>query len=121
MTPPAKVTVTTDRQEITLQPGGQVELEARIERREGFAGRVPIDVRNLPFGVRVMDVGLNGVLVTEKETARKFVLYCEPWVLPQTRSLYVMALPEGQEANAALPVTLRIDFRSSETRRAALR
>ena len=53
-----------------------------IERRNGFKGRVPLDVRGLPHGVRVLDIGLNGVLITERETTRTIVIYAEPWVVP---------------------------------------
>ena len=41
-----------------------------IERHNGFTGRVPISVMNLPHGVRVDDIGLNGVMITEHETTR---------------------------------------------------
>ena len=106
--PPANVSIVTDSSAITLRPGHETTLEARIERKNGFLGRVPLEVRNLPFGVKIQDVGLNGVLITEKETVRKFVLYCEPWVKPQTRMIFIMALPEGQTGVAAPPVTLTI-------------
>ena len=39
-----------------------------VERRNGFTGRIPLEVRGLPHGVRVLDIGLNGILITEKET-----------------------------------------------------
>ncbi|HLK56075.1 MAG TPA: WD40 repeat domain-containing protein [Chthonomonadaceae bacterium] len=106
--PAANVAVTTDITEVTLHPGQETLVEARIERRNQFGGRVPVDVRNLPFGVKVLDVGLNGVLITEKETSRKFVLYCEPWVQPQSRPIYVLALPENQGSAAAPPLLLTI-------------
>jgi hypothetical protein len=83
-------------------------VEARVTRQNRFGGRVPIDVQNLPFGVRVLDVGLNGVLVTEQDDARKFVLYCEPWVRPQTRPFYAVGNVEGGTPNAAPPLLLTI-------------
>ena len=69
---------------------------------------MPIDVRNLPYGVKVDDVGLNGVLITENETSRKFVIRSEPWVKPQTRLFYVTANVEGGVSNTALPLTLHV-------------
>src|SRR5205823_6044067 len=43
------IRVTTDVQRVSLQPGGSVEVEAQVERRNGFKGRVPIEVMNLPY------------------------------------------------------------------------
>ncbi len=104
----SKVQVVTDVRETTLRPGGETVVEARITRLNGFKGRVPLDVRNLPYGVKVDDVGLNGVLITENGTSRKFVIRCEPWVKPQSRLFYVTANVEGGVANTALPLTLVI-------------
>lgn len=106
--PNPDIRVATDRQEIVLHPGEETTVEAQIDRGK-FGGRIPIDVRNLPFGVRVQDVGLNGVLVTEQDSARSFTIYCEPWVKPQTRSIYVIGNVEGGVSNAARPLTLRIE------------
>jgi hypothetical protein len=104
----SKLQVVTDRREALVSPSGEVTLEARITRSGGFKGRVPLDVRNLPYGVKVDDVGLNGVLINENETSRKFVIRCEPWVKPQTRTIYVTANVEGGVSNTALPITLHV-------------
>ena len=60
--PDPDIRVTTDVRQVMLTPGGTAEVVAQVDRRNGFKGRVPIEVRNLPFGVQVRDVGLNGVL-----------------------------------------------------------
>ncbi len=104
----SNVTIETDRTETTITPGGATTVEARITRVNGFKGRVPLEVRNLPYGVRVDDIGLNGVLINESETSRKFVIRCEPWVRPQTRTFYVTAAVEGGVSNTAPPLTLRV-------------
>jgi len=67
-----------------------------ITRENGFAGRVPVDVKNLPFGVRILDVGLNGVLITESGTSRRFALWCEPWVQPLRRTVYATVRTETE-------------------------
>jgi len=102
------LTAETDKREIVLTPGSTTYIEATIERQNNFGGRVPLDVRNLPHGVRVTDIGLNGILIIEQESSRRFALYCEPWVKPQTRPIYVMATPDGGVATSALPLTLKI-------------
>ena len=60
-----------------------------------FAGRVPIEVKGLPHGVRVLNIGLNGILITEREKSREVVLYAEPWVKPLERPIVVFARREG--------------------------
>jgi hypothetical protein len=106
---PGDLVTTTEQAEITVRPGQEVRLTARIERRNGHAGRVPLDVRGLPHGVHVLDVGLNGILITEKESARTFAIYCEPWVQPTAHPIVVLARSErkGTE-HAAKSVLLRV-------------
>jgi hypothetical protein len=57
-----------------------------------------------------MNIGLNGILVTERDTSREVVLYAEPWVKPMTRPLVVLARREGKNTeHAARAVTLRVE------------
>ena len=84
-------------------------MTVHVERRNGFTGRVPLEVRGLPHGVRVLDIGLNGILLTEKDSARTVVLHAEPWVQPTTHPLVVLARREGKGTeHAARPVLLRV-------------
>jgi len=108
--PKPDIRVTTDVSSVTIQPGCTAVVEVNVERQNGFGGRVPIDVRNLPFGVRVLDVGLNGVLVTEQGNSRQFVLYAEPWVKPMTRPFYCVGRVESNPPteNASTPIMLTV-------------
>jgi hypothetical protein len=107
---PRDLVTTTKQSEVVLHPGREVTVTATIERRKGFKGRVPLDVRGLPHGVRVLDVGLNGILITEKETTRTFTLYCEPWVEPMSHPFVVLARREGDNTeHAARSVLLRVE------------
>jgi hypothetical protein len=106
---PGDLVTTTQQTEVSVKPGGQVRMTATIERRHGFAGRVPLEVRGLPHGVRVLDIGLNGILITEKETSRSFVIYAEPWVPPMTHPFVVLARREGKNTeHAAQSVMLNV-------------
>lgn len=62
--------------------------------------------------MRVLDVGLNGVLITESESARRFTVYCEPWVKPMQRLVYcTVRTKTGSPAPtevAAEPILLEI-------------
>ena len=69
VTPAPNLKVVRPRR-VAIRPGEEVSMKLSVERLRGLKGRVPIDVRNLPQGVRVLDIGLNGVLVTENQTER---------------------------------------------------
>lgn len=105
--PNLKVGFRPDR--VVIRPGERVEMTLTIERRNGFQGRVPINVMNLPFGVRVLHIGLNGVLVTESQTERSIFLYAEPWVKPMERPFYAVARCEAagtDDSTAPIPLVV---------------
>ncbi len=109
LTEPGDIVTTTVQSAVTIKPGGEVPVAVKVERRNGFTGRIPLEVRGLPHGVRVLDVGLNGILVTEQETTRTFVLYAEPWVKPTTHPFVVIARRESTGAeHAAKSVLLEV-------------
>jgi hypothetical protein len=57
----------------------------------------------------VLDIGLNGILITEKETERVVVIYAEPWVQAMDHPIVVLARREGKNTeHAAQSVLLRI-------------
>jgi hypothetical protein len=110
LAPKADLIVTTDANRIEVMPGKSVTLTVTVERHNGFTGRVPVSVMNLPHGVRVDDVGLNGVMITEQETSRVIHIVAEPWVEAQSQPLLIVGRvevnsPLRNEA-AALPVEL---------------
>lgn len=106
---PGDLVTTVKESEVTIKPGGQSKLTVHIERRNGFAGRVPIEVRGLPHGIRVLDIGLNGILVNEDETTRTVVIYAEPWVQAQVHPFVVLARREGKSTeHAAKSVMLKV-------------
>jgi WD40 repeat protein len=106
---PGDLVTTAEQSEVTVLPGREVRLSVQIERRQGFAGRVPIEVRGLPHGVRVLDIGLNGILITERETRRTFVIYAEPWVEPMEHPFVILARREGKGTEyAAKSVLLKV-------------
>jgi len=109
----------TTASEVVIRPGAETRFTVKVERHFGFKGRVPIDVRGLPHGVRVMNIGLSGILVLPGDTQREVVLYAEPWVTPLTRSVTVTARSERTTGElrgkapkdteyATPPVTLRV-------------
>ena len=110
--PSPELLVWTDPQQVVLEPGGKVTVSIRVQRQRGFAGRIPFDVRNLPPGVIVTDVGLNGVLITEAETTQRFTLSAESWVKPMEQPIFVVGRIETTSPQRsdfpAKPITLVI-------------
>jgi len=105
-----EISTTTEQSEITVKPGGEVKLTVKIERNDPkFNGRVPLEVQGLPHGVRVLDIGLNGILVLPGQKSRTVTIYCEPWVKEMEHPIVVLAKREGKNTDhAARPVLLKI-------------
>jgi WD40 repeat protein len=95
---PADLIVNNGETRLAIAPGQSGWISVKLSRANGFNSRVPIDVLNLPFGVRILDTGLNGILVREGESDRKMEVYVEPWVQPMTRNIYVQARIETVSA-----------------------
>ncbi|MBP6820468.1 MAG: pre-peptidase C-terminal domain-containing protein [Acidobacteria bacterium] len=110
--PQPELLVWTDPQQIILEPGGKATISIRVKRERGFAGRIPFDIRNLPHGIIVTDVGLNGVLITEEETTQRFTLSAESWVKPMELPIFVVGRIETTSPQrsdfSAKPITLII-------------
>ncbi|HVG39276.1 MAG TPA: PPC domain-containing protein [Pyrinomonadaceae bacterium] len=109
---PPDVAVTTAQREITIEPGGEVEVTVNVARAGDFAGRVPVEVMNLPLGLNVPDVGLNGVLVRESESTRTFKIVADSKAQPVEQFIIVAARVETNSSvpsvHAAPPIKLRV-------------
>ena len=109
VTSPPDLKVSVDPLAATISPGQELKFTVTIERRNAFSGRVPVDVLNLPHGLRVLDVGLNGVLINENETSRAFVVACDPWAEPGPLLFYAAPKVEGKnERHASPPIRLEV-------------
>jgi hypothetical protein len=106
---PGDIMTSTEQSEVTLKPGSEVRLTVKVERRNGFKGRIPLEVKGLPHGVRVLDIGLNGILITPEATTRTIAIYAEPWVQAMNHPIVVQAKREGKNTeHAAKSVLLRV-------------
>lgn len=92
-------------EEIVIEPGTMVPAILQVDRHD-FADRVSFEVENLPHGVIVDDIGLNGVLILEGQTERRIFLTAQDWVQPMTRKVHAVATNAGGQASQA--VTLHI-------------
>ena len=97
-------------QEVTIAPGGTAICKLRVERR-GIKERLEFDVDNLPHGVIVDNIGLNGILIPEGQTEQTLYLNAARWVPETDRLFYAVAKAEGEQAS--LPVLLHVRKPSS--------
>jgi hypothetical protein len=110
ITSPPDLIVRVEPAIAVIRPGQELQFTVSIERQNGVTGRVPIDVLNLPHGLRVLDVGLNGVLITEQTSSRTFVVRCDPWAEPGPVPFYAAARIEakGNERHASSPARIEV-------------
>lgn len=121
ISPAPDVIVTTEAKEVAIEPGKEVTITLHVERRNGFKGRIPCSVENLPPGVRVVNVGLNGVLVTEAQSSRTFTLKAEDWAKPVSQPIYVVGQVESNSPtmHPSAPLLLNVSA-NSQTAKASM-
>jgi hypothetical protein len=96
--------------EIVLAPGTTTSAKLRIERHDA-AGPISFgnedSGRNLPHGVFVDNIGLNGLLLPDGQTEREFFITAAPWVEPQTRYFHLRSQSAGNPTS--IPIKIRIE------------
>jgi hypothetical protein len=97
--------VTAPPLEITIVPGQSVPVWLKV-RRNGFDDLVTFNIENLPHGVIVDNIGLNGVLIPKNESARQIFLTAAKWVPDTDRLCYARA--NQVDNQTSLPVLLHI-------------
>jgi hypothetical protein len=106
--PDIQVTVKTPK--VQMAPGGETHITLSIERHNDFKGRVLFRLNDLPFGVKPVNVGLNGIMIAENETERTFSLDSSSWVKPVTRQIYAVGIVEAlvPTEHPSTPIILEI-------------
>jgi WD40 repeat protein len=95
--------------EFAIEPGQTITLTVKVERN-GYHGQVPFGKegsgRNLPFGVIVDNLGLNGLLVLENQSERVFFITADANTPDQLRLFHLTTTAEGGQSSP--PVILRV-------------
>jgi hypothetical protein len=95
--------------EFSIEPGQTITLKVKVERN-GFNGQVPFGKegagRNLPFGVIVDNLGLNGLLVLENQQERTFFVTADRSTAEQARVFHLTTTAAGGLSSP--PVILRV-------------
>ncbi|MEQ9068689.1 MAG: hypothetical protein RLO18_18275, partial [Gimesia chilikensis] len=95
--------------ELTIHPGETIAAKV-VVLRDGYKGVVGFGReyagRNLPHGVFVDNIGLNGLLLLDDQSERTFYLTAAKWVPETTRLFHLRADQEGRQTS--IPVLLHV-------------
>jgi len=91
--------------EITIGPGQTIPCWLKI-KRNGHDELVTFTVENLPHGVIVDNIGLNGVLIPKGQGARQIFLTAAKWVPEVDRLCFAQAKEAGTPCS--LPVMVHV-------------
>lgn len=95
--------------ELTIHPGETISARVLL-LRNGYQGVVGFGReyagRNLPHGVYVDNIGLNGLLLLDNQNERTFYLTAAKWVPETTRLFHLRADQEGNQTS--IPVLLHV-------------
>ena len=95
--------------ELIIRPGQTISAKVRVERNE-FDGRISFgnadSGRNLPHGVYIDDIGLNGLLIVEGQSERTFYITADKGAPENTRLFHLRATVEGNQTS--WPVILHV-------------
>lgn len=91
--------------EITIAPGEIIPAWIKIKRHDA-KGDLRFDVDNLPHGVIVDNLGLNGITLLAVQNEGEIALKAEPWVTEQDLLCFAIARDAGKQSS--LPVMLHV-------------
>lgn len=123
--PKILVTIHTDEQhaaglrehtpELTVYAGETIKAWLTVDRKDhkGLVEFGKEDAgRNLPHGVFVDNIGLNGLMLLDGQNEREFFITTAKWVPEGSRPFYLKSNVDG--AITTLPVMIHVRHRSSE-------
>ena len=83
-----------------------------MKRKNGFGGRVPVEVLNLPPHTDTPEVGLNRIMVTEETESRTFSIRALAGAKPIEQLIHVAGIVETRSLQPTVftsePIVLKI-------------
>ena len=112
LSPAADVELAADAREIVLTPGEDIEITVSTDRRNGFAGRVQVELRNLPPHIDIPEIGLSAIAIPAGEESRTFHIRALPQAKPIEQWIHlaggVRTRSPLQNSFAAEPILLKV-------------
>lgn len=105
--------------ELFISPGQTIQAVVKLERN-GFDGDVKFGTefagRNMPHGIYVDNIGLNGLTILQGENERTFFMTARKWVPEQTRLFHLRSSEAGNQTSwpVILHVRNRLDVPASK-------
>ena len=95
--------------EFSIRPGQTITARVKAQRHD-FDGRIELggadSGRNLPYGVFVDNVGLNGLLIVEGQDEREFFITAAPIAKPCRRLFHLRTTADGNQASVPAVITV---------------
>ena len=98
--------VGTSISEISVAPGGVVPAMIKV-RRNGHNDLVTFQLENLPHGVIVDNIGLNGVLIPKDQNEREIFITAAKWVPETDRLCYAVSNEAGRQTSRPVLIKVR--------------
>jgi hypothetical protein len=109
VSPDGKISSTREPIELVIHPGETIQAKLRAQRLN-FKERIEFgnedSGRNLPHGVYVDNIGLNGLLIPEDTTERDFFLTAAKCAQPGRRQVFFRA--KGDNGQTTPPIWLNV-------------
>jgi hypothetical protein len=99
--------------EITIAPGEIIPAWVKI-RRNGANTDIRFDVQNLPHGVIVDNLGLNGITLLAGQNEGEIQIKADPWVQEMDRLIFAKTRVFGDQTS--LPVMLHVRKKEAAAR-----
>lgn len=99
--------------ELAIAPGEILPMWL-VARRAGAKGALRFDVENLPHGVIVDNLGLNGITLLDDQEQGEIFIKAAPWVRDQECLAYTMCRDAGKQAS--LPFVLKVKAKAEKSK-----
>jgi hypothetical protein len=106
LAPKPKLLVHLEPAELIVAPGTTVTATLKVERN-GHNDLITFSVENLPHGVIVDNIGLNGVLMPKGESERQIFITADSWVPETSRLCFAIENQVGNQCSTPVMVHVR--------------
>ncbi len=104
VTPQANLKIVAHPKRVEIRPGQEVSMSLAVERAEmRSAGGCRSRSGTCRRACAVLNIGLNGVLVTEQQSERTIAILAEPWAQPMVRPFYAVGKAESAGTEDSSP------------------